>query len=188
MMATALKGDDHPINQAGWSDAYPPAAHAEPFDVLEPATLASWIQHQHQHQQQSDDRQSSKVPGIDYLVVDVRRADCEYMIPGAINLPAHSFYHSLPSLYPLLSRVPILVFHCGNRNTRGTRCAHWLADALAQHDGDKLIPAGQEPQEGKVKIYTLNGGYNGWEQTYGVLDIATRGKRSEQGNLKAVPM
>ncbi|KAE8233758.1 hypothetical protein CF326_g1202 [Tilletia indica] len=173
-MATPLKGDAHPINQNGWPDAYP-APSTTNFDQLEPSVLASWLQ-----------EAEGKVPGVDYLVVDVRRADCEYLIPGAINLPAHSFYQALPSLLPLLSRVPILIFHCGNKNTRGFRCAGWLADELKASDRHA---EGDQQQDGKVKIYVLKGGYNGWEKEYGVQDIETRGKRqSEKGGVKAVPL
>ncbi|CAD6904492.1 unnamed protein product [Tilletia controversa] len=177
-MATPLKGDAHPINQNGWPDAYPTPSTTT-FDQLEPSVLASWIQGQ-------ADGAGSKVPGVDYIVVDVRRADCESLIPGAINLPAHSFYQSLPSLLPLLSRVPILVFHCGNKNTRGTRCAGWLADELKRSG---KYADGEQQEDGKVKIYVLKGGYNGWEREYGVEEIETRGKWPvDKGTVKAVPL
>ncbi|KAL9932171.1 hypothetical protein V8E36_008943 [Tilletia maclaganii] len=163
-MATPLKGDAHPINGAGWSDVYPSPSSSS-FDSLDPATLAQWIQ-----------SPNSKQPGKDFLLLDVRRSDCEYVIPSAINLPAHSFYQSLPALLPLFTQVPILIFHCGNRNTRGIRCAGWLHDALT------------EEQKTNIKIYTLAGGYNGWEREYGVAEIESRGKRPQQGDLKAVPL
>ncbi|KAK0547784.1 hypothetical protein OC846_004380 [Tilletia horrida] len=182
MSAEVPKGDAHPINQSGWPDAYPAPKHTT-FDQLEPTELASWIQ------------AGDKVPGVDYLVVDVRRADCEYLIPGAINLPAHSFYQSLPSLLPLLSRVPILIFHCGNRNTRGSRCAGWLADALEAHgqlaasSSSSSSGGSSGPEQGQVKVFVLKGGYNGWERDYGTVPIDQRGQRAgDAKSLKAVPL
>ncbi|KAJ6609701.1 hypothetical protein B0H10DRAFT_2193759 [Mycena sp. CBHHK59/15] len=44
----------------------------------------------------------------DYLVVDVRRTDFEdASIVGCLNLPAHSFFPTLPAILALLSSVPL---------------------------------------------------------------------------------
>jgi len=68
--------------------------------------------------------------GVDYVVVDVRRTDVEALIKGAINLPAQTFYQTLPALVPILSRIPKVIFHCQSSLGRGPRCAGWYADAL----------------------------------------------------------
>ena len=53
-------------------------------------------------------------------------------IRTAINLPAHSFYQTLPSLLPLLQSIPIVIFHCNSCSPggRGPRTAAWYQDAL----------------------------------------------------------
>ena len=94
----------------------------------------------------------TKQGGKDFLVVDVRRTDFEVtnhhililneavtarsyetaFIRTAINLPAHSFYQTLPSLLPLLQSIPIVIFHCNSCSPggRGPRTAAWYQDAL----------------------------------------------------------
>src|SRR6266403_6092429 len=49
--------------------------------------------------------------------------------PGAINLPAQTFY-AAPTLTILLEKIPIVVFHCSPSLRRATRCPGWLQDAL----------------------------------------------------------
>ncbi|KAJ9094065.1 hypothetical protein QFC21_006166 [Naganishia friedmannii] len=52
-------------------------------------------------------RDEGEVAGHTYVVVDVRRMDLEeevhYVLPSAINLPAQSFYQTLPTVGTLLS-------------------------------------------------------------------------------------
>ncbi|KAI0067550.1 hypothetical protein BV25DRAFT_1818913 [Artomyces pyxidatus] len=73
----------------------------------------------------------TKTAGVDFVVVDVRRTDIEALIKGAINVPAQTFYQTLPTLLPILSRIPKVIFHCQSSLGRGPRCAGWYADALA---------------------------------------------------------
>ncbi|SCV74370.1 BQ2448_6802 [Microbotryum intermedium] len=69
-----------------------------------------------------------------FLVVDVRRTDFEdSFIKGAINLPAHSFHPTLPSLLPILSQYALVIFHCQSSSGRGPRCAGWYQGLLNQH-------------------------------------------------------
>nr|GAT59763.1 predicted protein [Mycena chlorophos]GAT59764.1 predicted protein [Mycena chlorophos] len=92
----------------------------------------------------------------DYVVVDVRRADFEnYAIPGCLNLPAHSFYQTLPTVLKLLQRVPLVVFHCNRckEGSRGWRVAGWYADAA------KTAGVG-------YKAVTLEGGIRAWAEAY----------------------
>jgi len=104
-------------------------------------------------------KDSSKVPGKDYLVIDTRRADFETaFIKGAINLPAHSFYPTLPTIRTLISHVPLLIFHCNSCKPggRGQRVSGWYLDAL-----------GAEGSSDKVEVKYLEGGIKAWIDRYG---------------------
>ncbi|GAA5867272.1 hypothetical protein JCM8547_003143 [Rhodosporidiobolus lusitaniae] len=95
----------------------------------------------------------------DFLVVDVRRTDFDeppYFIKGAINLPAHSFYQTLPSLLPILSRYRLVIFHCQSSSGRGPRCAGWLQDELNEKG------VGKETSRAVV----LAGGIKRWVEKY----------------------
>jgi len=75
------------------------------------------------------------------------------VIPGAINLPAQTFYPLLLTLATLLEKIPIVVFHCSSSLGRATRCAGWLQDAL--------------PPNSKCKIFILEGGMKAWRGRFG---------------------
>ncbi|GHJ83960.1 hypothetical protein NliqN6_0362 [Naganishia liquefaciens] len=124
---------------ANFFDRFPPPKATVPrLDVEELAALMA----------------SDKVAGRDYVVVDVRRTDLEeevhFVHPSAINLPAQSFYQTLPTSGRLLSTVPQVIFHCTSSNGRGPRCAGWYAEWLAA-----------EGIEGS-KAYVLTGGIKAW--------------------------
>jgi len=91
--------------------------------------------------------------------VDVRRTDFENaFIKGAINLPAHSFYQTLPAIVSILSHIPKIVFHCNSCSNggRGPRTAGWYADALRQRGFT-------EASEG---VLVLQGGLKAWLALY----------------------
>ncbi|EKD05002.1 hypothetical protein A1Q2_00701 [Trichosporon asahii var. asahii CBS 8904] len=93
--------------------------------------------------------------GQDYLVIDVRRDDMDAepfqcVHPAAVNLPAQSFYQTLPMIYCLLNRIPMVIFHCGGSKQRGPKCAGWYQDYLDQL-GCKTSSA-----------YVLVGGIKAW--------------------------
>ncbi|KAK1920582.1 hypothetical protein DB88DRAFT_503455 [Papiliotrema laurentii] len=103
---------------------------------------------------------SSSVTGVDeqhsllhdsssdsVIVVDVRRTDIEdpmaFLISNAINLPAQTFFHTLPAVIPLFQRS----------QGRGPRCAAWYEDALVE----RKLP---------VNAYVLSGGIKAWASKY----------------------
>ncbi|BGP16157.1 hypothetical protein JCM10213v2_004152 [Rhodosporidiobolus nylandii] len=86
-------------------------------------------------------------------------------IRGAINLPAHSFFPTLPSLLPILSRYPLVILHCNSCSAggRGDRCAGWLQDA---YDA-----AGISKDASRAVV--LDGGIKGWLKAYGEDETVT---------------
>ncbi|GAA5887341.1 hypothetical protein JCM5296_007104 [Sporobolomyces johnsonii] len=94
----------------------------------------------------------------EFLVVDVRRTDFEdAFIKGAVNFPAHSFYPTLPSMLPLLSRYRTVIFHCQSSQGRGPRCAGWYQDALDQAGIAKDVS----------RAVVLTGGIKEWVRQFG---------------------
>ncbi|KAF7298913.1 Rhodanese domain-containing protein [Mycena indigotica] len=94
----------------------------------------------------------------DYVVVDVRRTVTdfeEFAIPGCLNLPAHSFYQTLPTIVKLLEPVPLVVFHCNSckEGGRGWRTAGWYRDAVTAGSSSKAV--------------ILDGGIKGWIEQFG---------------------
>lgn len=85
------------------------------------------------------------------------------MIPSAINLPAQTFYQTLPTLVPILqqyvhisqmmmaltSRYSHVVFHCGSSQGRGPRSAAWYQDATT----DSGVETNAYVLEGGIKAY-----------------------------------
>ncbi|PWN48643.1 hypothetical protein IE53DRAFT_347123 [Violaceomyces palustris] len=162
--------EEHPINTPSWHKDLPQPSQREILNITADE-LAQLIQ---------DEEEKGLAPGAsrDFLVIDVRRADCETLIPGAINLPAHSFLPSLPSLLPLLSPIPLLIFHCGKNNGRGTRCAQWFSDALEKD-------LGMKEEEIREKVKLLKGGHVGWVEKFGKVGLE---KRAHREGLKALQL
>ncbi|PWN96150.1 hypothetical protein FA09DRAFT_300336 [Tilletiopsis washingtonensis] len=159
---------EHPINSKHWHDVYgePRPRTDHPLRSVSVDELTALVQ------------SGTQRAGTDFLVVDVRRADCETLIPGAINLPAHSLPAALPGLLPLLSRVPLVVFHCNRSNGRGPRSAGWYADALQAH-------LALSDADVSARVAILAGGIVAWEERHGVGELSRRGK---QDGLKTVQL
>jgi len=77
----------------------------------------------------------TKKAGVDYIVIDLRRDDFTIgFIKGALNLPAHSLYPTMPTIVTVLRNIPKVIFHCQSCKSvsRGTRGAGWYKDALGK--------------------------------------------------------
>ncbi|PLN76083.1 putative arsenate reductase [Aspergillus taichungensis] len=97
--------------------------------------------------------QQGRVPGKDYVVIDLRRADHEGgTIKHSLNLPAQTLYPSLPTLYEMLAAAGVkhVLWFCGSSAGRGTRAANWFADLL------------EDRQDNSMQSLVLTGGIKGW--------------------------
>lgn len=74
---------------------------------------------------------------------------------GALNLPAHSFYVTLPTITTLLSNVPLVIFHCNNckETGRGPRTAGWYAEELEKR-GILATQSAARVLDGGIKAFT----------------------------------
>ncbi|KAG0252269.1 hypothetical protein BG011_007084 [Mortierella polycephala] len=114
----------------------------------------------------------TKVPGKDYLVVDVRDEDYEGgHIPGCLNVPANELPEKLPLLIEEYKAVPQLFFHCALSQVRGPKAANRWSAALAERDMElakteaaAAVAADQGPLSQKVNI--LRGGFTEWQLKY----------------------
>jgi len=112
-----------------------------------------------------------KVIGKDYIVVDVRRTDFEmYAIPGAINLPADSFYATRVGVRAVLAHIPLVIFHCQfcKPGSRGQKVAAYYQDALEDADLTTTVA------DTNVKVVYLEGGIRGWAEKFKDTDLTVR--------------
>ncbi|TIB82891.1 DUF500-domain-containing protein [Wallemia mellicola] len=157
--------DEHPINSKNWWHAYgEPNTAVKEMSVDELAGLYS-----------------SGTPGVDFVVIDVRRADLSEIIPGAINLPSQSLPATLPSLVHSLSNIKKFIFHCNSCQGRGPRSAGWFADALNKH----LDHIGAH-NDTKERVYFLKGGINAWKDKFGTGELTARGKAWDGKTLSTI--
>ncbi|GAK63797.1 rhodanese-like protein [Moesziomyces antarcticus] len=166
------QAEEHPINQSEWWKVYgEPAVKPGAVSVDE---LTAWYE--------------TKTPGRDFVVVDVRRSDCEYIMPGAINLPAHSLPATLPTLVQMLATVPKLVFHCNSSKGRGTRASGWVADSFFKMH--TAAGASQEQAQTRVEqqVLILTGGINAWTEKHGKRALDTRGQPWDGKSLSTIPL
>ncbi|KAJ2887807.1 Cdc25 phosphatase Ibp1 [Coemansia asiatica] len=104
-------------------------------------------------------RDSSKIPGIDYVVVDVRNEDYRGgHIKGSINVPAHELHLKVPALAKKYEKVPLVIFHCALSQVRGPKSARIYRDAVQ----DALVTASQDSPLFDQQINVLRGGFNSW--------------------------
>ncbi|KDN52354.1 hypothetical protein K437DRAFT_272557 [Tilletiaria anomala UBC 951] len=161
--------EQHPIHSKGWQDVYPTPRDRStaPLPRVDVQVLKQILE------RQANGRATEAV------IIDVRRTDCESMIPTAINLPAHTFLLSLPTLLPLLAKVPLVLFYCNQSTGRGPRAAGWYADALQEYsDLDDAQTA--------AKVGVVEGGIVGWEEAFGAGSLQERGKPAQGWSSRQV--
>jgi arsenical-resistance protein 2 len=86
-----------------WHAAFPSPRTTNPAS-LPRSTVLQWL------------KEGTKVPGADFLLVDLRRTDFEGgTIRGSLNLPAQSLYPTLGTLYSLVRKAGVrdVIFYCG---------------------------------------------------------------------------
>ncbi|KAJ3219573.1 hypothetical protein HK099_004650 [Clydaea vesicula] len=100
-------------------------------------------------------RDTSKVSGKDYLIIDVRDEDFEGGIINNSNIPCHEFLENIESHHKKLATVPILIFHCALSQVRGPKSATRYANLIR----NVALNTNQ-------KVYILRGGFDGFKQQF----------------------
>ncbi|CAB4405521.1 unnamed protein product [Rhizophagus irregularis] len=99
-------------------------------------------------------KDTTKVPGKDYLVVDVRDDDYEGgNIPNSINSPSKKFHDDVNDLISKYNQVPRIVFTCALSQVRGPKCARIFKEVT---ENTKKTGTNQ-------KVQVLQGGISEWQ-------------------------
>ncbi|KAG0200668.1 hypothetical protein BGX28_006325 [Mortierella sp. GBA30] len=112
----------------------------------------------------------TKVPGKDYLIIDVR--DVDYAgghIPGSLNIPANELPEKLPTLIEEYKQVPELYFHCALSQVRGPKAARRWSEALAEREmrfTETVAAKAAEKGPLSQKVNILRGGFGEWQRKY----------------------
>ncbi|KAF9169349.1 hypothetical protein BGX21_010151 [Mortierella sp. AD011] len=102
----------------------------------------------------------SKIPGKDYIVIDVRDEDrVGGHIPGSVNIPSKELPDRLPILIEQYQQVPELYFHCALSQARGPKAARRWSNALVERE-----ETGQGAISQNVRV--LRGGFGEWQRKY----------------------
>ncbi|CAJ0640680.1 13174_t:CDS:2 [Entrophospora sp. SA101] len=113
-------------------------------------------------------KDKTKIPGKDYLIVDVRDEDYSVTaiynfilkksdfgnIPNSVNKPSSEINDSLESL--ISDYIPQLIFTCALSQVRGPKCARIYSERIAL----KNVKTDQ-------KVLVLRGGVAGWQKENG---------------------
>ncbi|KAF8983089.1 hypothetical protein BGZ46_010908 [Entomortierella lignicola] len=127
--------------------AIEPLSHQQPTYV-DPEVLKALIE------------DKSKIPGKDYLVIDVRDEDrVGGHIPGSVNIPSKELPERLPALVEQYRQVPELFFHCALSQVRGPKAANRWSNALAES-----VEASQGTLPQRISI--LRGGFGDWQRKH----------------------
>lgn len=110
------------------------------------------------------------------------------MIPTAVNFPAQSFKAALPSLLPLLESTHKIAFHCNSSKGRGTRCAGWLADAIAERLAKGSAPKDHISDIVHSQVLILTGGIVAWIDKHGEGSIENRGQPWDGKTLSTIQL
>ncbi|KAG9285230.1 hypothetical protein G9A89_002126 [Geosiphon pyriformis] len=101
-------------------------------------------------------KNKSKVPGKDYLLVDVRDEDFEkFHVPNSVNFPSAGLSNSVQNLIAEYNQVPELIFYCALSQKRGPNSARIYKESINQSE----VKTDQ-----KVKV--MKGGFVGWNEKF----------------------
>ncbi|KLJ05427.1 oxidoreductase [Blastomyces silverae] len=142
-MATEAAAAPAPTQEIPWHEAFP--APRTKAAVISRSEVLGWLEDP-----------SKKSAPVDFVLVDVRRADHEGgTISTSINLPAQSLYPSIPTLYAIFKQGGIkkVIWYCGSSRGRGTRASGWFADYILEKEGEGA---------GGMQSLVLEGGIKGW--------------------------
>ncbi|KKZ63154.1 hypothetical protein EMCG_02531 [[Emmonsia] crescens] len=142
-MATEAGTAPAPTQETPWHETFP-APKTQAAGILRSEVLG-WLKDV-----------SKKGAAVDYVLVDLRRADHEGgTISTSINLPAQSLYPSIPTLYTIFKQAGIkkVICYCGSSRGRGTRASGWFADYILAKEGEGA---------GGMQSLVLEGGIKGW--------------------------
>ncbi|EIM21936.1 hypothetical protein WALSEDRAFT_32465 [Wallemia mellicola CBS 633.66] len=164
---TQTMQENHPINSTNWWHIYGEAKTAVKDITVD----------------QVADLYINGISGVDFVVVDVRRADLSEMIPGAINLPAQSLPAALPSLVHSLSNIEKFIFHCNSSKGRGPRAAGWFANTLDSH-----LRSIDPSLSIENRVFVLKGGINAWKDRFGAGSIEDRGRLWDRKTMSTLQL
>ncbi|KEY66318.1 hypothetical protein S7711_02780 [Stachybotrys chartarum IBT 7711] len=115
-----------------------------------------------------------------YAIVDVR--DDDHLgghIKGSTNVPSRQLDVMMPTLVRKLQDKKVVVFHCALSQQRGPSAA---LKYLRERDGHLkalgLKKEGKGEGEGQ-EVFVLDGGFVGWQETYGEDERLTEAYRKE---------
>jgi rhodanese-related sulfurtransferase len=94
-------------------------------------------------------------------------------IKGGHHFPSRSLDATMPTLLRKLAGAEIVVFHCALSQQRGPGAAlRYLREREARHDSDV-------PGTAEQKVYVLDRGFMGWQESYGTDERLTEGYRKD---------
>ncbi|GBC10139.1 hypothetical protein RclHR1_09370009 [Rhizophagus clarus] len=99
-------------------------------------------------------KDTTQVPGKDYLVVDVR--DDDYIggnIPNSVNSPSKNFHDDVNDLISKYNQVPRVIFTCALSQVRGPKCARIFKEVTENTE-----------TKTEQKIQVLQGGVTEWQR------------------------
>ncbi|CAG8605496.1 7845_t:CDS:2 [Ambispora gerdemannii] len=111
-------------------------------------------------------KDKTKVPGKDYLLVDVRDEEYEkHHVPNSVNFPSASLAESVKDLIAEYNQVPQVVFYCGLSQRRGPNSARLYTEALSKC-----------AVKNEQKIVVMKGGFTGWNEKFENDDEISKSK------------
>jgi rhodanese-related sulfurtransferase len=97
-------------------------------------------------------------------------------IKGGMNMPSNTLEYMMPTLIRRLEGKQTVVFHCALSQQRGPSAA---LQYLRQREQIQRNRPAEAPPVPAQTVYVLDGGFAGWQETYGTDERLTEGYRKE---------